>query len=319
MLVDVGHDVRRLVGSSSRAIVSARGTVWLTIDIVPPPTSFLVFTRPRSGSTPVVSQSMSSPIVPVGASTVAWELRTPNCSASSTASSQDCLRRVEQLGGDERRRRSRRPRRDACAARGASARRSRGSPRTVPSGRRRARARRVGVAGHERRDRGRPGPASVRVVREARGHQQRAEVRVAEAELAELDGVLADLLGRVVGVADEDLLGGEDHLDRGLEPVDVEACRRRRGTSAGSGSRGCTPSCRCACTRCRGCEPLMRPCSDAVCQSLIVVSNCRPGSAHSQAARAIWRHRSRARTVEMTRPVRARGERPVARPRRPPA
>ena len=64
-------------------------------------------------------------------------------------------------------------------------------------------------------------------------HQQRAEVRVTEAELAERAAVLGDRLGRVVGVADEDLLRGEHHLDRVLEPVDVEACRRRRGTAAG--------------------------------------------------------------------------------------
>ena len=56
---------------------SARGTVWLTIDIVPPPTSFFIFTRPRSGSMPVVSQSIIRPMVPVGASTEAWLLRTP--------------------------------------------------------------------------------------------------------------------------------------------------------------------------------------------------------------------------------------------------
>ena len=45
------------------SLTSARGIVWLTIDMVPPPTSFLVLTRPRSGSTPVVSQSMSRPMV----------------------------------------------------------------------------------------------------------------------------------------------------------------------------------------------------------------------------------------------------------------
>ena len=33
----------------------------------------------------------------------------------------------------------------------------------------------------------------------------------------------------------------------------------------------------------------MRPVLAAVCQRLIVVSNCMPGSAHSQAAWAIWR------------------------------
>ena len=39
---------------------------------------------------PVVSQSISSPIVPVGASTEAWALRTPWRTARSTASSQAC-------------------------------------------------------------------------------------------------------------------------------------------------------------------------------------------------------------------------------------
>src|SRR6476620_5962358 len=46
-----------------------------------------------------------------------------------------------------------------------------------------------------------------------------------------------------------------------------------------------------------GLEPLMRPVLAAVCHRLMVVSNCMPGSAHSQVAREIWRMRSRARTV----------------------
>jgi hypothetical protein len=56
-------------------LASAIGTVWLTIFINPPPTSFLYFTSAMSGSTPVVSQSIMKPMVPVGASTVAWPLR----------------------------------------------------------------------------------------------------------------------------------------------------------------------------------------------------------------------------------------------------
>ncbi len=43
---------------------SARGTVRFTNCIVPPPTSFFVFTSASSGSMPVVSQSIISPIVP---------------------------------------------------------------------------------------------------------------------------------------------------------------------------------------------------------------------------------------------------------------
>ena len=48
---------------------------WLAILKYPPPASFLNFTSAKSGSTPVVSQSMSRPMVPVGAMTVVWALR----------------------------------------------------------------------------------------------------------------------------------------------------------------------------------------------------------------------------------------------------
>src|SRR5271154_5734688 len=51
-----------------------------------------------------------------------------------------------------------------------------------------------------------------------------------------------------------------------------------------------------------GLEPLIRPVLGAVCQRLIVVSYCSPGSAHSQAEWAIWRNRSRAGSVRMTEP-----------------
>ncbi len=57
------------------SLISAAGTVLLTILITPPPTSFLYFTSARSGSMPVVSQSIMKPIVPVGAITVTWPLR----------------------------------------------------------------------------------------------------------------------------------------------------------------------------------------------------------------------------------------------------
>jgi hypothetical protein len=53
----------------------ARSTEALTILKYPPPASFLNFTSAKSGSMPVVSQSMRSPMVPVGASTVACALR----------------------------------------------------------------------------------------------------------------------------------------------------------------------------------------------------------------------------------------------------
>src|SRR3954471_7599681 len=52
-----------------------------------------------------------------------------------------------------------------------------------------------------------------------------------------------------------------------------------------------------------GLEAVIRPVSGLVCQSLMVPSYWRPGSAHSHAAVAILRHRSRASTVSMPSPV----------------
>ena len=51
-----------------------------------------------------------------------------------------------------------------------------------------------------------------------------------------------------------------------------------------------------------GLLPLIRPVLAAVCQWLMVVSNCMPGSAHSHAAWAICRNSSRAFTVRNTAP-----------------
>src|SRR3954468_4894506 len=52
-----------------------------------------------------------------------------------------------------------------------------------------------------------------------------------------------------------------------------------------------------------GLDAVIRPVSGLVCQSLMVSSYCRPGSAHSHAAWLILRNRSRASTVSMTSPV----------------
>src|SRR6476619_2034255 len=53
----------------------------------------------------------------------------------------------------------------------------------------------------------------------------------------------------------------------------------------------------------QGLDAVIRPVSGLVCQSLMVSSYCRPGSAHSHAAWLILRNRSRASTVSMTSPV----------------
>src|SRR6185436_5199270 len=47
----------------------------------------------------------------------------------------------------------------------------------------------------------------------------------------------------------------------------------------------------------QGLLALMRPDCGQVCHWLMVSSYCTPGSAHRQAAKAIWSHRSRALTV----------------------
>src|SRR6185503_2956911 len=54
----------------------------------------------------------------------------------------------------------------------------------------------------------------------------------------------------------------------------------------------------------QGFEALIRAVFFDVCQSLMVVSNCRPGSPHCQAASAILRHRSLARWVSTIAPAR---------------
>src|SRR5678815_5492425 len=52
-----------------------------------------------------------------------------------------------------------------------------------------------------------------------------------------------------------------------------------------------------------GLDAVIRPVSGLVCQSLMVSSYCRPGSAHSHAAWLILWNSSRASTVSITSPV----------------
>ncbi len=52
-----------------------------------------------------------------------------------------------------------------------------------------------------------------------------------------------------------------------------------------------------------GLDAVIRPVSGLVCQSLIVSSYCRPGSAQAHAASLILVNSSRASTVSMTSPV----------------
>ncbi len=98
-----------------------------------------------------------------------------------------------------------------------------GEPAERTHPRRRAGRCGIGVPTHQRRDRRRPRTSGGGVVGQSERHQQGAEVGVPEPELAELVGVLGDLLCWVVSATDEDLLGGEHHLDGVAERVDVEA------------------------------------------------------------------------------------------------
>ena len=84
----------------------------------------------------------------------------------------------------------------------------------------------VRASGHQRGDRRRRAATRVGVVRHAVAHQERAEVRVAEAELAERVRVLRDPVRRVARGADDDLLREEHDVDRVLVGLDVEAAVR---------------------------------------------------------------------------------------------
>ena len=86
-----------------------------------------------------------------------------------------------------------------------------------------ARGLRVRLAGEDRGDGGGVVAAVFAVVGDAAGHQQRAEVGVADAERAEGVRVLLDRLRRIRGVIDGDLLRGDDDAQRGAVGLDVEA------------------------------------------------------------------------------------------------
>ena len=126
---------RRSARRSSRGGAAPAGTVWLTIDIVPPPTSFLILHEAEvgldAGGVAVHHQADGA-----GGRQHRWPgscaRRTPR--PSSTASSHACWAARQQLGRDAAPRRCGRPRRGACRAPAACAPRSRRSRRTGPCG-----------------------------------------------------------------------------------------------------------------------------------------------------------------------------------------
>ena len=80
----------------------------------------------------------------------------------------------------------------------------------------------IGMTGHERGDGRGQRTTLIGVVGKTEGHEQGADVGVAQPELTELVGVLTDRDGRVIGVADEDLLRGEHDLDGVAVGLDIE-------------------------------------------------------------------------------------------------
>ena len=95
----------------------------------------------------------------------------------------------------------------------------------------------VGVAAEDGGDGGSEVTASVRVVREAEGHEQRAEVRVAEAERTIVVRVLGDGLGGVAGGVDDDLHRGGDDGDAVTVAGDVELASRSEELQEIEGSK----------------------------------------------------------------------------------
>ncbi len=129
--------------------------------------------------------------------------------------------------------RSRRPRRGASASRATSARGFRHSASNGPTAAASSVLARLAEPCSKRRHRAAQPAGGRRVVGQAAGHDQAAQVRVAQPQRAEAMAVLGDPLGRIAGMIDQDFLGDEEDAAGGLEAARRRTCRRRRGTSSG--------------------------------------------------------------------------------------
>ena len=89
------------------------------------------------------------------------------------------------------------------------------------------------MAGHDGRQGAAPRAPLTGVIRDAQAHQQGAQVRIAEAELAIRFGVLPDLLGRIGGVRDDNLLRHDGDGDRALVCLYVEMGNGKLGNGIG--------------------------------------------------------------------------------------
>src|SRR5581483_10720173 len=85
-----------------------------------------------------------------------------------------------------------------------------------------ARGLQVGLTAHDGGDAGGVVTASIGVIRQAGGHEQRAEVGIAESERAIIVRVPGDHLGWIAGVVDKNFLGGNDDVNCVTIGFDVE-------------------------------------------------------------------------------------------------
>src|SRR4029078_374811 len=172
---------------------------------------------------------------------------------------------------------------------------------------------------HERGDRGLVGRARVGVVWKPACHQDGAEVRVAEPELAVGLRIALDLRRRIARVADEDLLRQEGRVDRGLEGLDVELAvlaaelhQVQRGEVARAVVDGHVLGARVRRVDAARvlervplvylCVVMSGPWSGSVCHLWIAVSSGPPAPPQRHAASAACLRRSRAGSVATTAP-----------------
>ena len=143
-----------------------------------------------------------------------------------------------------------------------------------------ARAGQIRLPAHDRRDRAGVIAALVAVIRNAERHQHGAQIRVAEAERPEIVRILRDLLRRIAGVVHQNFLRQDHRVDRVPERLDIESCRPvPTNFIRFSDARLQAESSRNMYSE-HGFDALMRAVAFDVCQRLIVVSNCMPGSPH---------------------------------------
>ena len=159
----------------------------------------------------------------------------------------------------------------------------------------------IRAACHQPRDRSCVSAPLVGVVRKPTRHQQSTEVCVAQPQLTERLGVPLDLRRRIRGVADRDLLREEHDVGRVREGLDVELAVLAANFIRFSEARLQALSSIDMYSE-HGFDALMRLVFGSVCQLLIVVSYCTPGSAHCQAASAMSFRILRALTVSTTAP-----------------